>query len=53
MFIIESGALLLFVILMIVGYRKNNRNIMLAASLFLIVGFGATAMVDGVMDALA
>jgi len=47
MFWLELIALLGFVILMAIGYKNNNRNLMLAASILLFAGLGLPDFIDG------
>jgi hypothetical protein len=48
MFWFELISFIVFVILMMVGYRKNKRNWMLCASLILLVGLAGTDFIEGV-----
>ena len=50
MLIIETLGSVLFVVLMIIGYRKNNRNIMLIASLCLFVAVAGPDFAAGVIE---
>jgi len=52
MYVVEIVGLVLFIALMAVGYKKNNRNIMLLASLCLLVAVAGPDFVSGVMDGL-
>jgi len=47
MLIIEVIGLITFLLLTLVGYRKNNRNFMLFASLILILTLAAPNFVKG------
>ncbi|RUO30544.1 hypothetical protein CWE12_04625 [Aliidiomarina sedimenti] len=47
MFYLEVILLISFVVLMVVGYKKNNRNTMLAASLCLVVAVALPGFSDG------
>lgn len=47
MYILEIIGLLLFFVLTILGYRKNNRNIMLVASLCLMISLAAPDFITG------
>lgn len=57
MYWIAVGALVVGLIALAWGYRKNNRNVMAAAALLLLVSGGAEDFVagfqDGVSDATA
>lgn len=44
---LEVITLILFVLLTIFGYRKNSRNIMLAASLCLLFGLAGPDVISG------
>ncbi len=50
MFYFEAIASVLFVILTVVGYRKNSRNLMLVASIFLLMGLAGPDFVKGFQD---
>lgn len=52
MYVVEIVGLALFIALMAVGYKKNNRNMMLLASLCLLVAVAGSDFVSGVMDGL-
>lgn len=47
MFYLELISLLLFVVLITIGYRKNSRNLMLAASLCLLLGLAGPGFIEG------
>jgi hypothetical protein len=47
MYYLEVISLILFVVLMIIGYKKNNRNIMLASSLCLLLGLAGPDFISG------
>ena len=47
MFYLELISLLLFVVLITIGYRKNSRNVMLAASLCLLLGLAGPGFIEG------
>ncbi|MBA6262131.1 hypothetical protein [Colwellia sp. Bg11-12] len=53
MFILEVLGLLLFVLLISLGYKKNNRNLMLLASICLIVSFGVPDFITGFSEGYA
>jgi len=50
MFIFEIIGLLLFVFLISLGYKKNNRNLMLLASICLLISLGAQDFITGFSD---
>lgn len=47
MFVIESLLLVLGMILLVVGYRKNDRNLLLAAAIVLLLVGGLSDFVGG------
>ncbi|OJF70354.1 hypothetical protein BK026_17100 [Alteromonas sp. V450] len=47
MYYLEVVSLILFVVLMTIGYKKNNRNIMLASSLCLLLGLAGPDFISG------
>jgi len=47
---LEIICLLLYVALSIVGYRKDNRNLLLSASLLLLIGMGGADFIAGFID---
>ena len=53
MFYIEVMFLILFVILIVIGYAKNNRNMMLVAALCLVVGTALPGFTKGVSESAA
>ncbi|MGL1959425.1 MAG: hypothetical protein OCD00_19250 [Colwellia sp.] len=53
MYILEIVSLLLFLVLIVLGYKKNSRNIMLVASICLLVGLAAPDFVSGLIDGYA
>jgi hypothetical protein len=50
MYILEVIGSLLFVVLTILGYKKDNRNIMLVASICLIVGLAGPDFIAGFIE---
>ncbi|KTG23879.1 hypothetical protein AWR38_07625 [Idiomarina sp. WRN-38] len=50
MFYIEILLLVLFVILLAVGYKKNNRNMMLVASLCLVLATALPSLSSGIQE---
>jgi hypothetical protein len=50
MYILEVIGSLLFVVLTILGYKKYNRNIMLVASICLIVGLAGPDFIAGFIE---
>ena len=50
MYILEIVSFLLFLVLIFLGYKKNNRNIMLVASVCLFIGLAAPDLVSGFME---
>lgn len=51
MFYLEIVLLILFAVLLVVGYRKNNRNIMLGAVLCLVVATALPSFIAGMQGA--
>ena len=47
MYYLEIITLVVFVVLITIGYRKNNRNMMLAASLCLLLGLAGPGFIEG------
>ena len=47
MFYLELISLVLFIVLITIGYRKNSRNVMLAASLCLLLGLAGPGFIEG------
>ena len=47
---VEITGLILFIVLMTLGYRKNNRNLMLLSSLCLLVGLAGLDFVSGFIE---
>lgn len=47
MYYLELALLILFAVLTIVGYRKTNRNLMLAGSLCLVLATATPSLVKG------
>lgn len=50
MFAIEIVGFVLFVVLMAIGYKMNNRNAMLIASISLLVAVAGPDFVNGVIE---
>lgn len=46
----ELIALTLFVVLSIVGYKKDNRNLLLSGAVILLIGFGGHNFIAGFID---
>lgn len=47
MFVIESLLFLLGLVLLVVGYRKNDRNLLLIAAIVLVIAVGARDLLTG------
>ena len=47
MYILEIICLLLFIVLTVLGYKKDNKNIMLVASICLLVGLAGPDLIAG------
>ncbi|WP_296047980.1 hypothetical protein [uncultured Alteromonas sp.] len=47
---LEISGLILFIVLMTLGYRKNNRNMMLISALCLLVGLAGPDFVSGFIE---
>lgn len=47
MYFLEIALLLLGLVMLIAGYRKNNRNMLLAAAMILLLSAGIEGLVDG------
>lgn len=41
-----------FIVLTIIGYRKNNRNLMLSASICLVIGLAGPEFITGFQEGL-
>lgn len=50
MYYFEIITFFLFVVLLTIGYRKNNRNMMLVASLCLLLGLAAPDFIRGFQE---
>ncbi|ATD01011.1 MAG: hypothetical protein ACPGVL_13655 [Pseudoalteromonas spongiae] len=50
---VEIFTLVLFAVLFSIGYKKNNRNMMLTASLCLLIGFAIEPFVIGFEQGIA
>jgi len=44
---VEITGLILFIVLMTLGYRKNNRNMMLISALCLLIGLAVPEFISG------
>ena len=44
---LEITGLILFIVLMTLGYRKNNRNMMLISALCLLIGLAVPEFISG------
>ncbi len=53
MYILEVVSLLMFLVLIVLGYKKNSRNVMLVASLCLFFGFVAPDFISGFTEGYA
>ena len=47
---VEITGLILFIVLMTLGYRKNNRNLMLISALCLLIGLAGPDFVSGFIE---
>lgn len=47
MYFLEIALLLLGLVMLIAGYRKNNRNMLLAAAMILLLSAGIEGLADG------
>ena len=47
MFLLELFCFIGFTLLIAIGYKNNNRNVMLVASLLLLVGFAGPDFMNG------
>ena len=47
---LEITGLILFIVLMTLGYRKNNRNMILISALCLLIGLAAPEFISGFIE---
>ncbi len=47
---LEITGLILFIVLMTLGYRKNNRNMMLISALCLLIGLAVPEFISGFIE---
>ena len=50
MYYLEVGLLLIGIVLLVMGYRKRNRNMMLVAAIFLFLSAAMDSLVGGFME---